>query len=85
MEDNKNRPLRLSKGWPQPLNKGDRLVEVKITVIEEKQISDFFFFFFFFFNVFFFYFILFYFILFLFLFLFLFIFFLFSLKAQILE
>ena len=31
MEDDTNRPLWLSKGWS--LNRGDRLIEVKITVI----------------------------------------------------
>ena len=36
-----NRPLGLSEGWPWPLNRGDRPIEVKIKVINGKQIRDF--------------------------------------------
>ena len=31
----------LVKGWPQPLNRGDHLIEVKITVIKGSNFQDF--------------------------------------------
>ena len=37
--NNTNRPFGLSKGWPRPLNRGDRLIGVKITVIKGIKIS----------------------------------------------
>ena len=35
------RQYKQAVGWPWQLNRGDRLIEVKITVIKEKQIVDF--------------------------------------------
>ena len=40
-QDNRNSSLGLSKGWPRPLNRGDRFVEVKITIIKGHNIRDF--------------------------------------------
>ena len=40
-QDNRNSSSGLSKGWPRPLNRGDRLIEVKITVIKGSNFRDF--------------------------------------------
>ena len=40
-QDNRNSSLGLSKGWPRPLNRGDRLIEVKIKVNRENNFLDF--------------------------------------------
>ena len=40
-QDNKNSLLGLSKGWCQPLNKGDSLIEVRITVIKGSNFQNF--------------------------------------------
>ena len=41
VENNKSRPLGLSKGWPPLLNRSDCLIEGEITVIKGKEIRDF--------------------------------------------
>ena len=40
MDDDANRLLELSKGWPHPLDRGDRLIEVKITLIDSSLQMD---------------------------------------------
>ena len=40
-QDNRNSSSGLTKGWPRPLNRGDRLIEVKITVINGSNFRDF--------------------------------------------
>ena len=40
-QDNRNSLLGLSKGGLRPLNRGDRLIEVKITIIKGHNFRDF--------------------------------------------
>ena len=40
-QDNRNSLLGLSKGCPRPLNRGDRLIEEKITIIKGHNFRDF--------------------------------------------
>ena len=40
-QDNRNSSSGLSEGWPRLLNRGDRLTEVKITVIKGSNFRDF--------------------------------------------
>ena len=40
-QDNRNSLLGLSKGWPQLFNRGDYLIEVKITLIKGNNFLDF--------------------------------------------
>ena len=40
MDDDANRLLELSKGWPHLLNRGDCLIEVKITLFDSSLQMD---------------------------------------------
>ena len=41
IQDKRNSSLGLSIGWPRPLNRGDRLIQVSITVIKGRNFRDF--------------------------------------------